>query len=441
MPIRPGARRLRLDRSVQRFPGLVLGGSPISLFRITEAADELIDRIEDGESVPPSRLTAALLDGGAVHPVAEPPATAHTIDDVTIVVPTLGPPEHRPRGDRVVIVDDGSVPPIAESTVRLDENRGPAAARNAGLEQVHTALVAFVDADVRTPEGWIERLLPHLDDDQVAIVAPRVRSADGSSGVARYESSGSALDLGAEPGRVRAGNRVGYLPAAALLCRVDALRSVEGFDESLRFGEDVDLVWRLDEAGWRVRYEPAVVVEHEPRATWADWFRQRISYGSSAAPLAIRHRGALAPLRTNGWSLAAWTLPAFGRGVAGAGATAAIGGAIAVGSAIALVPKLPGVPPSTSVRFALRGHLAAGDNLGQAIRRVYWPIVGVAALAFRPARRALLVAALAARSPLRLADDVAYSAGVWRGMIEHRTAEPLRPRVSSWPPRQRASAR
>ena len=52
--------------------------------------------------------------------------------------------------------------------------------------------------------------------------------------------------------------RVAYVPTAALLVRRAALG--DGFDESLRNGEDVDLVWRLIEAGWRVRYEPAVQV-------------------------------------------------------------------------------------------------------------------------------------------------------------------------------------
>ena len=79
-------------------------------------------------------------------------------------------------------------------------------------------------------------------------------------GVARYDAEHSPLDLGPEPARVRAGTRVSYVPAAAIVCRVDAIREIGGFDEALRFGEDVDLVWRLDAAGWRCRYEPVATV-------------------------------------------------------------------------------------------------------------------------------------------------------------------------------------
>ena len=438
----PEPRRYRLDAEARRFPGIVLGGSPVSLFRITTAADELVDRIEGGEPVHRSRLIDALLDGGAIHPLIDADDD-HRFgrDDVTIVVPTLGPPEHTPTGDRVIVVDDGSQPPVAAATIRLDENAGPAAARNAGLAQVATPLVAFVDADVSTDVGWLDDLLPHFDDDRVAVVAPRVRAAGRRGPIAAYEAANGPLDLGAAPGRIRAGNRVGYVPAAALLCRTDALRSVGGFDRELRFGEDVDLVWRLDEAGWRCRYEPKVVVEHEPRATWRTWLTQRISYGSSAAPLASRHPGALAPMRTNGWSIAAWTLPLLGRSTAARAAAVGAGLLVMAGSSMALIPKLPGVPARESVGFAVRGHLAAGDQFGQAVRRVYWPLLAVAAIRSRPAGRALTLAAVAARSPVRIADDVAYSIGVWRGVVRHRELGPLTPKVSAWPPRTRRRQR
>jgi len=36
---------------------------------------------------------------------------------------------------------------------------------------------------------------------------------------------------------------------------------------------------------------------------------------------------------------------------------------------------------------------------------------------------------------LRVADDLAYGAGVWAGCLQHRTAEPLRPDLRSWPGR------
>jgi mycofactocin system glycosyltransferase len=425
------ATRYRLDNSVQRFGTTVIGGSPLKLFRVTEAGSRLVDRLVAGEAVRESTLVTALLEAGAIHPEPGPDLAELGPDDITIVTPL-----HRAAGSalptgvaaRAIVVDDGSPMPIEGATIRLEHNQGPAAARNAGLALVTTPLVAFVDGDVELGDGWLEHLLPHFGDTRVGLVAPRVHSVAGVSSLAGYERDNSPLDLGPQPARVRAGSRVGYVPAAAIVCRTDAVRGIGGFDASLRFGEDVDLVWRLDAAGWRCRYEPAAEVGHAPRPSWQAWVRQRVDYGSSAAPLARRHAGALAPLRMSGWSLGAWALVATGHPLLGSG--------VGAGSAAALVPKLPDVPPPVAFRLAALGNLRAGDQIANAVRRVWWPLLLIAALRSKSARRVLLASALAARHPLRLADDVAYSVGVWKGVVSERTLDPLLPELTAWPGKQ-----
>lgn len=417
--------RYVLDSSVQRYGTVVIGGSPLKLFRLTPAGATLVERIAAHERVPDSTLVDRLLDAGAIHPDPAAADAPFTTADITFVVPTLGVPAHVPNG-RVVLVDDGSQPPVAGAHVRLPVNTGPAAARNAGLELVGTPLVAFVDTDVALPDGWLDALLPHFAEPRVALVAPRVLTVDGGhQPLGRYEQRRSPLDLGAEPARIRAGSRVSYVPAAALVCRVDALRAVGGFDTSLRVGEDVDLVWRLDTAGWRCRYEPASVVHHAARPTWREWWRQRVAYGSSAAPLAIRHPGALAPLRMSGWSITTWVLGVVGHPLAGT--------AVGVGSAAALVPKLPEVPAGAAFRLAVAGNARAGQQIASAVRRAWWPLVAVAALRSASARKVLVASALAAGHPLRVADDVAYSVGLWRGVARLRTIGPLLPDITAWP--------
>lgn len=418
--------RYRLDDSARRDGTTLIGGSPLRLFRLTAAGAALVDRLERGEPVDESALVSRLLDADVAHPIVDTP-NRFGPDDVTVVVPTLGPAANAPAG--AVVVDDGSRPAVAGATVRLDANRGPAAARNAGLAVVATPLVAFVDADVAVHTGWLEGLLGHFDDDRVALVAPRVMTPDGPSALERFEHRHGPLDLGPRPARVRSGSRVSYVPAAALVARTDAIRAVGGFDESLRFGEDVDLVWRLDRAGWRVRYEPGVVVDHAARTSWAAWARQRMDYGSSAAPLARRHPGALAPVRMSGWSLVAWA-SAFAL-------HPGVGLALATGTSVALVRKLRHLSPGTAFGLAARGNLHAGTQLAQAVRRAWWPVLALAATRYRPARRVLVAAFVAARDPLVAADDVAYSLGVWRGMWRERTLGPITPAIVSWPPRQR----
>ena len=60
-----------------------------------------------------------------------------------------------------------------------------------------------------------------------------------------------------------------------MVARREALGS--GFDEGLPLGEDVDLVWRLHDAGWQVRYEPGIRVAHDDRVEPAAWYRRRVA--------------------------------------------------------------------------------------------------------------------------------------------------------------------
>jgi mycofactocin system glycosyltransferase len=434
-----GVSRLVRDSSWRR-PGdgrLILAGSPLRFFRLSTGGAAVIDMALTGEQPDTDsvrRLLDRFVDAGALHPVPE--HGPFDVGDVTVVMPVHGRTPTVPPGLRSIVVDDASVPPVASvvgaTMIRLASNGGPAVARNAGLAHVTTPLVAFVDDDVVVHDTeWLAPLLAHFADPRVALVAPRIASAAGEGRVARYEMQHSPLDLGAEPARVAAGTRVSYVPAAAFVCRTEAIRELDGFDTDLRVGEDVDLVWRLCEAGHRCRYEPSAVVTHRPRTDWVSWWRQRAGYGRSAAPLSRRHRGALAPVRTSAWSVGVWLLVAARRPW--------LALAVTVGTIVALQRKLRDVPPLESARLVVLGHLGAGRQFAAAITRVWWPIALVAALVCRRARcplaAAVVARAVASRTPIVIADDVAYGSGVWRGMLRDRTLAPVAPSITTWPKR------
>lgn len=448
---------LRLDRSYRR-PGsgsVIVGGSPLRLFRLTEAGRAVAAALECDGDLPDGhrRLTDRLIDAGVVHPVL--PTQAIEAAALTVVIPAFRElPAHLPGDCRCIVVDDASPEPVPERdgvvTVRLDHNIGPAGARNRGLAVVDTPFVAFVDSDVSITDSELLRLASHLGDPSVALVAPRVRAASAPGALAGYERHHSPLDMGAEPARVAAATRVSYVPAAVIVCRTDAVRAIGGFDERLRFGEDVDLVWRLVEGGWRCRFEPAVEALHRTRPTLRGWLAQRFRYGTSAAPLARRHPGALAPVRINGWSAATWIPVVAGMPL--------LGGLIGSLSAVLLVRKLPFLAARESLRIAALGNLYAGRLLAAAITRAWWPLAVVAALVSRRARRVLLAAVLVpalldrrgqpssvdsvrAVDPvralvLRILDDGAYGAGLWAGAMRHRCVEVLLPSFTPFPPRQ-----
>jgi mycofactocin system glycosyltransferase len=456
---------------------VLLGGSPLRFLRLSDAGSAVVDRLTSAAGraarAEPTAAEAALVDrlvgGGFLLPEPEGGEAPHGSADVTVVVPVRDRPEQLDRAlgalttdgrpGRIVVVDDGSTDAAAVAAVarrhgaevhRQDVALGPAGARDAGLAAVATPVVAFVDSDVEVAPGWLDVLLGHLVDDRVALVAPRVRTPAGRSARARYDRARSPLDLGDRPGPVAARSRVAYVPAAALVCRTGALRSLDppGFDPELAVGEDVDLCWRLSDAGHRCWYAAGPEVTHDDRVErrrWGAWWRRRRDYGTSAAPLDARHPGAVAPLGVSGWSVAVWALVAAGHPVAGL--------AVAGGTAAALVRRLDFLDdPRVAVGLALRGHLGAGELVARALVRPWFPLTAAAAVASRRARRIALAAAVVPpalewvrRRPdldpvrwigLSLADDVAYSTGVWVGCLRARSWGALRPDVASWPPRR-----
>ncbi|MGY2001353.1 mycofactocin biosynthesis glycosyltransferase MftF [Blastococcus sp. SYSU DS1024] len=454
----PDGFAVRLDPRTRRRDGggTLLGGSPLRLLRLSPRAAGLLaaDRLVVADATG-AALAARLLDAGLAHP--EPPPGSVGAD-VTVVVPVKDRPvalarllaalraDPQTAALPVVVVDDGSAVPVAAPhgvrVLRHEVSRGPAAARNAGLTAAGTELVAFLDSDCVPLPGWLGRLRPHLADPRLAVVGPRIVPLAGAARgwTSPYEDVAGALDMGPQPAAVRPLSAVSYLPSAALLVRRSALGA--GFDEAMRVAEDVDLVWRLAAAGWRVRYEPAAEVAHEHPARTADWLRRRAFYGTGAALLAARHGSAVSPLVIAPETALTWALLLAGRRWGRAAGVAVLGVTVA---RLARRLARPGeaVPAALATGLVVRGLAASGRALTRAATRHHWPVAAAGAIASRRVRRAVLAAALAdgllAWAPhrgrvgpvrhllARRLDDLAYGAGLWAGAVRARDVRPLLP--------------
>lgn len=453
----PAGFRVRLDPAVRRLDdgAALLGGSPTTLLRLKPQAAQLI---ADGELTVAGPATAALarrfLDLGIAHPdLGAAPAA-----DLTVIVPVK---DNQPGIDRllealdrhgvsprhVIVVDDGSaVPTLAPRVIRHPRSRGPAAARNTGLAAATTEFVVFIDSDAVPVDGWLETLSAHFADPALALVAPRIIGLEDAgrprTALGRYEQIRSSLDLGAKPGPVVPRSPVAYVPSAAMMVRRAAL--ADGFDESMHVAEDVDLCWRLHQAGWRLRYEPAAQVAHEHRATLGRWLGRKAFYGLGAAPLAARHAGDVAPLVLAPWSTAAGVALLSGTKTGAVAAVAATGFA-----GVKLRRTLGGLrrPGRAAARLLAMGLGGALWQLASGICRHYWPLAVVAGLLSRRARRMIALVAVAegladwathdgpgnldpARYVLlKRLDDAGYGAGLWWGAIRSGSLGALTPRV------------
>ncbi|MBX7069664.1 MAG: mycofactocin biosynthesis glycosyltransferase MftF [Microthrixaceae bacterium] len=456
--------RYRLDPNVEAFDDgrVLLGGDPTRLMRLSDAGARFVVSRLLAPSTPGERqLVERLADASMAHPIAEPAGGVAAVVPV-VIVPVKDRPEALglclaslvASGVReIVVVDDGSADAKAHAEVasrhgarlvRRGSSGGPSAARMAGWRSLDPLpeIVAFVDSDVVvTLERW-DALLVHFSAPECGLVAPRVVHRPGPTAVDRYEALASPLDLGPDPAPIRAGSRVSYVPSAAVVVRSSAFEEVDGFDEALDVGEDVDLLWRLADAGWLCRYEPAVTVVHEGRSKLPELLHRRFDYGRSAAVLDQRHPGALPPLRGSRWSGAVAVLVATGHPVLAA--------AVVVGNVEAMARKVGAIPDARRVasRLVVRGHLGFLRQAARALLRPWFPVTIVASLLSRRVRRVAAVALLAepivthrrrAESPSFLvwtalcwADDLAYSAGVWVGCVRARRFGPLLPDVRRW---------
>lgn len=465
-PRLPDGFAVQVDRRVKILGegSALLGGSPTRLLKLAPAAQTMLSggrlEVHDAQS---AQLARTLLDATVAHPR---PASGPSHRDVTVVIPVrdnvfgLNRLVTSLRGLRVVVVDDGSAEPVLVAdfdglhcdvtVVRHARSKGPSAARNTGLASCQTDFVAFLDSDVVPKRGWLEALLGHFCDPAVALVAPRIVGLDDPEGViARYEAVRSSLDLGHREAPVIPFGCVSYVPSAAIICRRSAINDLGGFDESMISGEDVDLCWRLVEAGARLRYEPIALVAHAHRTQMREWFARKAFYGSSAAPLAVRHPGKTAPLVLSGWTLLVWLLLAMGSGFGFIASTLV---AAFTGHRIAKTLRPVHTEPKQVAAVAAEGLWAAALQLASAICRHYWPLALILAVLFRRCRQVVLVAAvvdgvvdwlsrdrnadedgkrvgLLSYLLLKRLDDIAYGLGLWTGVVRERNIGALKPQI------------
>lgn len=228
--------------------------------------------------------------------------------------------------------DDGSADLVRESfpwvtLVPLEENLGFGRAVNLVAARTSSPWIATANADIALEPGALTALLSAGDRDPGAgAVAPRLILPDGETqhsvfgfptvpfslvlATAAYRYSRTLGDRLAFPGRwdYERSRRVPWAVAAFLLVRRRAWDEVGGFDErQFMYAEDLDLGWRLREAGWATRYEPSARVHHESAASTSQLFGKKLEphWQRSTYGFLARRRGVL-----NTWSVA--LINAFG---------------------------------------------------------------------------------------------------------------------------------
>lgn len=245
--------------------------------------------------VRPGRLGAGRNDPSPIIEVVRiQTATDH--DRACIVIPTRDRPEdlrrclgaldcqeHAPALE-ILVVDDGSVPPLREADftsahqlrVIRGPGAGPAAARNLGIAEASGDIVLFTDDDTLPGARWARTAVDYLRDH------PDALGVEGPVWSAPFDPLYQYSIYTRGPGNYITCN-VAY--------RADALRRVNGFDADAfpyAHGEDRDLGFRILSLG-PIGYAGEMTVEHTPREITLHSFYRRALWGKSDIVLEARH--------------------------------------------------------------------------------------------------------------------------------------------------------
>jgi len=186
---------------------------------------------------------------------------------------------------------DGTVEMVGErfpfaEVIANDANLGFAAATNQGIRAGIAPAVLALNPDTRVKAGSLDRVLDALwCDPRVGVVGPKLLLEDGSMDHAarrRFPTPLSALGHFAgiagrprTPGALTAyrapdvsAGPVDAVNGAFMLMRRSAVEAASGFDEGYwMYMEDLDLCYRLRQAGWLTWFEPSSEVVHVKAGT------------------------------------------------------------------------------------------------------------------------------------------------------------------------------
>jgi len=283
---------------------------------------------------------------------------AHLAEALTAI---LAEDDGRPF--EVVVVEDASTdtsPAVirqfaADPRVRAisGEGRGAAAAVNRGLREARHPVVAQVDQDVILHPGWLSRLLEELETPEVGAAQGRYvadREATPLERVAGYELEMRYAAIG--------GRFVDHVCTGNSVYRADAVRRVGGFDESLGYGYDNDMSYRLGGAGYRLAFSRQACSTHRWRSGLGSYLRQQYGLGYGRLEVVARHPGRVVGDQVSGLGMILHVpaMLAVIAGAAAAGVTAAAGGpwGVVAGGAGAVLAVLAAERLVAAARAALR---------------------------------------------------------------------------------------
>lgn len=167
--------------------------------------------------------------------------------------------------------------------LRIDINRGPAAARNLGWRSAGASVIAFTDDDCVPQPNWLAAGLATVHADE------RIGVAQGRT------TAPAGVDVDDLPPWWHHQTITGpthQFEACNVFYRRQALEQSGGFDEDIGWwGEDASAGWQVLEAGWARCFSADAGVVHDVTARGLGWNLRNGLLERNMVRLAARHPG------------------------------------------------------------------------------------------------------------------------------------------------------
>ena len=157
------------------------------------------------------------------------------------------------------------------------------AAYNYAQKVASHPILGFVDSDAKVEADWLKKLIPRLDEPNVAGVSGSIDTWNNDNPWARsigYELKTRYRRIGRYTGRIATMN---------LLLKKSVIDEVGGWAEDMASQYDTDFGYRLATKGYKIAYEPSAVCYHFNRPTLHAFYRQQLQYGKNTLRLYFKH--------------------------------------------------------------------------------------------------------------------------------------------------------
>ena len=165
----------------------------------------------------------------------------------------------------------------------FDDNYGYTGGNNRAVPFAEKEILLFLNNDVEVTPDWLIGISTAFEaDDEVAIVQPKLLSVEQPEYFEYAGAAGGYLDMLGYPfcrgrvldtvekdvGQYDDETEIVWASGAAFAIRKEIFTTLGGFDEDFEFHmEEIDLCWRIQNSGYKIRYNNTTEVFHANAST------------------------------------------------------------------------------------------------------------------------------------------------------------------------------